>query len=174
MEQPISFRTVIQRTSFAEVKIHGNSQGKIEKGLVILFGVGFSSEILPAIIEQIYTQDEKFICKQILPKIEKLAEKIVALRIFSDEQDKMNLSVKDVCGGIYVVSQFTLFGNCKKGNRPSFTSALKPSLAKLIYEEFVAAIKQKAENLNVYSGIFGEDMQVTLCNDGPVTVILET
>ena len=173
MTQSILIRIVIQRTSSAEVIIHSHSQGKIDKGLFILFGVGFKKEINNLMKEEIYHQDENSLIKNIQFKLEKLADKILALRIFSDSEDKMNLSVRDVEGGLYVVSQFTLFANCSKGNRPNFTEALKPSLANKIYEKFVFILKEKSLHLTVLTGKFGEDMKVFLCNDGPVTLILE-
>lgn len=174
-EQSILIRSVIQRTSFAEVKIHGNSQGQIQNGLLILFGLGFSTypNISEENREKIINSDESLIVKNLKAKLEKLAEKILALRIFADSEGKMNLSIKDIAGGLYVVSQFTLFADCRKGNRPSFTNALKPNLANAIYEEFVRILKEKSINLNVFTGKFGENMAVSLCNNGPVTLILE-
>lgn len=155
------FRTVIQRASHAEVVISGNSQGKMEQGLVIMFAVGTQSEI-------VHFEITKF-----KPILEKMADKILNLRIFQDDQDKMNLSVKDVSGGIYLISQFTLFADCKKGNRPSFIQSAKPDVAKPLYDLFLEILRTKAENLTVLQGIFGADMKVSLCNDGPVTILMD-
>lgn len=164
-------RTVTQKVSFAEVIIMGKSQGKIEKGLVILFGVGFSENKMQQHDEM---TEEMFssLIKTFLPVLEKLADKILNLRIFPDEQGKMNVSVKDIHGGIYVISQFTLFADCTKGNRPSFIQSAPPFLAQKIYDLFLDIIRKKEKNLNLCSGIFGENMQVSLCNDGPVTIVL--
>lgn len=155
------FRAVIQRVSHAEVLISGQSQGRIDQGLVILFAVGMQTELS-------YFSLEKF-----KPTLEKMADKILNLRIFQDDQDKMNLSVKDVSGGIYLISQFTLFADCKKGNRPSFIQSAKPDVAKLLYDLFLDILKTKSENLTVFQGIFGADMKVQLCNDGPVTILMD-
>lgn len=175
MKEPVLIRTVIQRTSFAEVKINNNSQGQFQKGLLILFGVGFSEEENLSTEEknEVYELDETILLKKIQPKLEKLSNKVLSLRIFSDDQGKMNLSVKDIAGSIYVISQFTLFADCTKGNRPSFTNALKPNLANLIYEKFISLLRMNNPDIKIYTGKFGEEMQVSLCNDGPVTLILE-
>lgn len=155
------FRAVIQRVTHAEVLISGQSQGRIDQGLVILFAVGMQTE-------SSYFSVEKF-----KPALEKMADKILNLRIFQDDQDKMNLSVKDVSGGIYLISQFTLFADCKKGNRPSFIQSAKPDVAKLLYDLFLDILKTKSENLTVFQGVFGADMKVQLCNDGPVTILMD-
>lgn len=155
------FRAVIQRVSHAEVLISGQSQGRIDQGLVILFAVGIQTELS-------YFSLEKF-----KPTLEKMADKILNLRIFQDDQDKMNLSVKDVSGGIYLISQFTLFADCKKGNRPSFIQSAKPDVAKLLYDLFLDILKTRSENLTVFQGVFGADMKVHLCNEGPVTILMD-
>lgn len=143
-------KTVIQRVQNAEVKVNEKITGKINQGLFILLGIG---------------PDDTEEC------VDELVKKICNLRIFRDNQDKMNLSVKDINGEILVVSQFTLYADCKKGNRPSFINAAPPAKANKLYEYFKE--KCKAEVKYVGSGIFGADMKISLINDGPVTIILE-
>ena len=145
-------RVVIQRVTKADVTINSNQICQIKDGLLILLGI------------QIDDSNED---------ISWLAKKISNLRIFSDKTAKMNNSVIDVNGEIIIVSQFTLHAKTKKGNRPSFITAAKPDIAIPLYEEFI--LKLKAETgLTVYSGEFGADMQVSLVNDGPVTIILDS
>ena len=144
-------RAVIQRVTRAEVKVDGESVGKIGGGLLVLLGAG--------------AEDTEADC-------EKLADKIVKLRIFSDENDKTNLSVNDVHGDILAVSQFTLYADCSHGNRPSFINAGEPKRAEQLYEYFKAQLVAKLEG-NVQAGIFGADMKVDLLNDGPFTIIME-
>ena len=144
-------RAVIQRVKNAEVKIDGKIVGKIGKGLLVLLAV-----------HQDDTED----------KIEKMATKIINLRIFADKDDKMNLSIKDVGGEILVVSQFTLYGDTSKGNRPSFIESAKPDKAVPYYEKFVEKIK--VSGLKTATGEFGAMMEVSLINDGPVTIIIDT
>ena len=143
-------KTVIQRVSNANVKVNEQIIGEIEKGLVILLGISNNDT-------------EK--------TIEQMAHKISNLRIFSDENEKMNLSIKDINGQILVISQFTLFADCKKGNRPSFTNAGSPEHANKLYEYFIKQIEN--QQIEVEHGIFGQNMKVSLTNDGPVTIILE-
>lgn len=143
-------KALIQRVKTASVTIDGELYSKIGKGLLILLGVEKG--------------DEK-------ENADKLSQKIANLRIFEDENDKMNLSVKDVEGEILVVSQFTLCGDCKKGTRPSFDKAAPPDKANSLYEYFVANLK--AEGFNVPTGKFGAMMDVALVNDGPVTFMVE-
>ncbi|MBO5478966.1 MAG: D-tyrosyl-tRNA(Tyr) deacylase [Clostridia bacterium] len=143
-------KTVIQRVTSANVAVNNKIVGKIEKGLVILLGISDED-----------TEET----------ISKIVKKIVNLRIFSDENDKMNLSVKDITGKILVISQFTLYADCRKGNRPSFTNAGKPEHANKLYEYFIKEVEK--QEIGVEHGIFGADMKVTLTNDGPVTIILE-
>ena len=145
-------RVVIQRVTKADVTINSNQICQIKDGLLILLGI------------QIDDNNED---------ISWLVKKISNLRIFSDKNAKMNNSVIDVNGEIIIVSQFTLHAKTKKGNRPSFITAAKPDIAIPLYEEFI--LKLKAEtNLKIYSGEFGADMQVSLTNDGPVTIILDS
>lgn len=143
-------KAVIQRVTSASVTIEGAIAGQIGRGIMILLGVEKGD-------------DES--------KADWLAEKIAGLRIFSDDEGRMNLSVRDVEGALLVVSQFTLAGNCAKGKRPSFDTAAPPEEGKRIYEYFVQAARRGG--LPVETGIFQADMQVSLVNDGPVTFVLE-
>ncbi|MGE6810846.1 D-aminoacyl-tRNA deacylase [Pseudoalteromonas nigrifaciens] len=137
---------LIQRVKHAKVEINNQVVGEIGQGILVLLGVE--------------KQDDE-------QAADKLLHKISNYRIFTDENDKMNLSLKDIAGVLLVVSQFTLAANTKKGMRPSFSSAATPSQANELYEYFV--VQAKALNLTVATGEFGADMQVSLCNDGPVT-----
>jgi D-aminoacyl-tRNA deacylase len=145
-------RAVIQRVSEASVTISGTEKACIRKGLLVLIG-----------IEEADTPED----------IEWLSGKIVRLRIFSDENQLMNLSIRDVNGEILVISQFTLFADTKKGNRPSYIRAARPETAIPLYNKF---LEQLGKDLAapVYSGEFGADMKVKLINDGPVTIIMDT
>lgn len=143
-------KAVIQRVKNADVKVDGKTTGEIGQGLLILLGVG--------------PEDNEKIADE-------MVQKICKLRIFTDENDKMNLSVKDIDGEILVVSQFTLYADCQKGNRPSFINAAHPDKAEQLYEYFKEQCKKEVKN--VQCGIFGADMKVSLLNDGPVTIILE-
>ena len=144
-------RAVLTRVKSASVTIDGEIFGKIGQGFLILLGVG--------------PEDNEEHCRY-------LAEKALGLRIFEDENEKMNLSLADVGGQVLVVSQFTLYGNCRKGRRPSFTDAANPELGNRLYEQFL----QECERLGFppQHGRFGADMQVESVNDGPVTLILDT
>lgn len=143
-------RAVIQRVKRANVSINKQVIGQIGPGLLVLLAV--------------HQDDEEAVIK-------KMADKVINLRIFSDPDDKMNLSIKDVRGEILVVSQFTLYGDCGKGNRPSFTRSAKPEKAIPMYEKFVKYIRE--QGIKVKTGKFGAMMEVELVNDGPVTIILE-
>jgi len=145
-------RAVIQRVTKASVTIDGNIHSSIDNGLLVLLG-----------IEDADTDED----------IQWLSAKIVSLRIFNDENGVMNVSVKDINGDILVVSQFTLHASTKKGNRPSYIRASKPDFAIPIYEKFITQINNDFEK-PVYTGVFGADMKVDLCNDGPVTIIIDT
>lgn len=144
-------RAVIQRVTEASVKVDGKITGEIGKGILIFLGVG----------EGDTEKDLKYI-----------ADKTIGLRIFSDENDKMNLSVQDIGGEILVVSQFTLYGDCRKGKRPSFSSSMEPVAAKRMYEEFIEYVSE--QGIRTAHGIFGADMKVELLNDGPVTILLDS
>jgi D-aminoacyl-tRNA deacylase len=144
-------RTVIQRVLSASVEAEGELTGQIASGLLVLLGIETSDS----------TEDAAY-----------LAAKTAALRIFSDENGKMNRSVQDVGGAVLVVSQFTLYGDCRKGNRPSYDRAARPEHAKPLYEYFVAALREKG--LRVETGVFQASMKVTLVNDGPVTIVCES
>jgi D-tyrosyl-tRNA(Tyr) deacylase len=143
-------KAVIQRVSSASVTVENTVVGRIGQGILVLLGVEKGDAEAQA---------------------DWLAEKIAGLRIFSDADGKMNLSVRDVEGALLVVSQFTLAGNCSKGKRPSFDTAAPPTEGRRLYEYFVAATRLLG--LQVETGIFQSDMQVSLVNDGPVTFILE-
>jgi D-tyrosyl-tRNA(Tyr) deacylase len=144
-------RVVIQRVKNASVKIDGNVNGKINTGFLVLLGIASTDT----------KQD-----------VDYLVKKVVNLRVFSDENDKMNLSLKDVNGELLVISQFTLYGNCREGNRPSFIEAAKPDVAIPLYEYFVEECKKQIPVIK--TGVFGADMKVSLLNDGPVTIIIES
>lgn len=143
-------KLVIQRVDNAKVEVENKMVGGIKKGFLVLLGVA--------------PEDTK-------ETADFLVHKLVNLRVFTDKNDKMNLSVKDINGELLIVSQFTLYANCKNGNRPSFEQAAKPEQANELYEYFVE--KCKEENINVQTGEFGAHMQVSLLNNGPVTIILE-
>ena len=145
-------KCVIQRVLSSSVSVDGRIVGEIEKGFLILLGVAEGDTEADA---------------------EKLAKKISLMRVFEDSEGKMNLSVKDIDGEILVVSQFTLCADCKKGNRPSFVGAMRPEGATRLYELFMALLKDNGVK-KVDHGIFGADMKVSLVNDGPVTIILDT
>lgn len=142
-------RLVVQRVAHASVQVLKAEVGSIDEGLLVYLGISNSSK---------------------LEDIDKYVKKLVNLRIFSDRDDKMNLSVKDVGGAILLVSQFTLYGSVKRGNRPSFTEALHPSESEPFYNMFVSKLR---EEISVATGIFGANMQVSSVNDGPVTIIIE-
>ena len=144
-------RVVVQRVKHASVTINGTVNGKINNGFLVLLGIQSTDS----------EQD-----------VDYLVKKVTNLRIFSDENDKMNLSLKDVNGELLSVSQFTLYANCKEGNRPSFVEAAKPDIAIPLYEYFVSECKKIIPV--VETGIFGADMKVDLLNDGPVTIIMDS
>ena len=143
-------KLVIQRVSEASVTVDGRTTGSIGKGLLVLIGVGQTDT----------KEDADFYIR-----------KMLGLRIFEDEQGKTNLSLRDVNGELLLVSQFTLYANCKKGNRPSFVDAGAPDMAEALYEYIIEECKKQVPV--VECGEFGADMKVRLCNDGPFTVILD-
>lgn len=143
-------KLVVQRVKKAEVKVDGNIIGKIDKGFLVLIGIKVGD-----------TKEQA----------DYLVKKLCNLRVFSDENDKMNLSIKDVKGKMLIVSQFTLYGDCSQGNRPSFIEAARPEEANPLYEYFCNQCE--LNNIEVQKGIFGADMKVELINDGPVTIIIE-
>ena len=143
-------KLVIQRVKRASVEVNKEIVGKIEQGFLVLLGVG--------------PEDTK-------ENADFLVQKLIKLRVFEDENGKMNLSLKDINGELLIVSQFTLYADCTGGNRPSFTNAAKPDKANELYEYFIKECKK--ENIKVEHGIFGADMKVELLNDGPVTILLE-
>ncbi len=146
-------RAVIQRVKYASVTINGAVKSKIEQGFLILFGAGEGDNKEDA---------------------ELLAKKTAGMRIFCDENDKMNLSLADIGGSVIVVSQFTLYADCRRGNRPSFTNAAPPAEANELYEYFVKLLRDEHGIPDVQTGEFGADMKVELLNDGPVTIILDS
>lgn len=145
-------RVVIQRVAEASVSVNGNKVSAIGRGLLILVG-----------IEEADTASD----------IEWLSGKIAGMRIFSDEEDKMNLGVCDISGDVLVVSQFTLHASTKKGNRPSFLKSAAPETAEPLYAQFCGALEAKIGK-SVGRGIFGADMKVALLNDGPVTIVMDS
>lgn len=141
---------VIQRVTHASVTVEEKIVGEIEKGFLVLIGVG--------------KQDTE-------KEADYLVKKLTGLRIFEDENGKTNLSLKDVGGSLLLISQFTLYANCRAGNRPSFIEAGDPKHAEELYEYIIAQCREKIEK--VETGIFGAEMKVNLCNDGPFTILLE-
>lgn len=144
-------RAVVQRVDKAKVTVDGKIVGEISRGLMVLVGV----------VEGDTEKDVQY-----------LADKVTGLRIFEDDAEKMNLSVKDIGGEILSVSQFTLYGDCRKGKRPSFDKAAKPETAIVLYEKFNELCRQ--QNIKVETGVFGAHMLVELANNGPVTILLDS
>ena len=142
---------VIQRVLEASCEVDSQITGKINQGFCVFIGVSDTDT------------------KQIA---DKMIQKLIGLRIFSDSEDKINLSLKDVNGSLLLISQFTLYANCRKGNRPSFTEAGKPDFAKEMYEYMISECKKQIPN--VQTGIFGAAMKISLVNDGPFTIILNS
>ena len=145
-------RIVVQRVREARVEIAGETVGRIGQGLLLLVGIAEGDT---------------------MAEVELLAKKVAQLRIFSDEAGKMNRSVQDVEGGVLSVSQFTLYGDCRKGNRPSFVNAARPETAEPLYNALNQLLRAQY-GLPVETGRFGADMQVSLLNDGPVTILMDT
>lgn len=143
-------RALVQRVSKSNLVIDGEEYSKIGNGLIVFLGVT-------------HDDTEK--------EVEVLAEKICKLRIFRDENDKMNLSVADIGGELHIISQFTLYADCHHGNRPSFINAAKPEKADELYKKFIEYCKKL--NVGVSTGVFGADMKINYINDGPVTIMLE-
>ena len=144
-------KAVVTRVRSASVTINGTLNGKIEKGFLVLLGVGPEDSEQDAVL---------------------LADKVCGCRVFEDENGKMNRSLEDVGGQVLVVSQFTLYGNCKKGRRPEFLAAARPEIAIPLYEKFIALCRDKG--FSVETGEFGAEMLVESVNDGPVTLIVDT
>ncbi len=147
----LQMRAVVQRVSRAEVRVDGAAVGAIEKGLLVLLGVGQGDDATDASY---------------------LADKTAGLRVFQDAEGKMNRSVEDIGGSVLVVSQFTLFGDCRKGRRPNFSAAAPPHEADALYEQYVALLRERG--LNVETGVFQAMMKVDSINDGPVTILLDS
>lgn len=144
-------RLVVQKVSQSSVKIEGEIVGAIDKGYMVLVGITNGDDEL---------------------LVEKMVDKLVNLRIFEGENDKLNLSLLDVGGSVLSISQFTLYANCKKGRRPSFIDAAKPDISSPLYDFFNKKLEEKG--INVERGVFGAMMEVSLINDGPVTIILDS
>ena len=144
-------KALIQRVLSSKLEINKKEYSKIERGFLVLLGITHDD-----------TEED----------MKALAEKIVKLRIFEDENDKMNLSIKDVDGELHIISQFTLYADCHHGNRPSFINAAKPEIANELYEKFISFCKEES-GLNVETGVFGADMKIDYINDGPITIMLE-
>jgi D-tyrosyl-tRNA(Tyr) deacylase len=144
-------RACVQRVREARVTVADEITGQIGSGLLVLLGVGSDD-----------TEDDA----------RQMADKLIGLRIFNDSEGKMNLALTDVSGAMLVVSQFTLFGDCRRGRRPSYSDAATPELAERLYEFFVGIMREK--NIPVATGRFRADMQVSLVNDGPVTLLVDT
>lgn len=143
-------KLVVQRVKNAKVEVDGKTVGSIDKGFLVLLGVTHTDTKETA---------------------DYLVKKLCKLRVFEDENGKMNLGLKDIEGQLLIVSQFTLYADCSEGNRPSFINAAKPDMANELYEYFCK--KCEEQDIKVEKGIFGADMQVSLLNDGPVTIIME-
>lgn len=144
-------RAIVQRVLSSNVKVDGEIVGSIKKGYNVLIGIGKDDT----------EEDLKYI-----------KDKIINLRIFEDEEDKMNLSLKDVDGELLLISQFTLYGDCRKGRRPNFMNALGGEEAKNLFNNFITLCKE--EGIKVETGVFGAHMEVTIVNDGPVTMIIDS
>ncbi|MCT4687595.1 D-aminoacyl-tRNA deacylase [Vallitalea sp.] len=144
-------RVVIQRVKHVSVKVEGELIGEIGKGILVLVG---------------------FLDNDNIKVYDYMLDKIINLRIFEDEDDRMNLSVKDIEGEIIIVPNFTLYGDCRKGRRPSYSSAAKPDKARIIFDEFIKRANEKYDGLK--QGMFQADMKVELLNDGPVTLLLDS
>lgn len=144
-------RTIIQRVKYAKMFIDGEKYSEINKGLLVFLGV--------------HTDDEQ-------NDLDYILKKTIGLRVFEDDEGKMNLSLKDVDGELMIVSQFTLYGDVRRGFRPSFTESAKPDKAEPMYENFVAEARKIINN--VQTGVFGADMKIELLNDGPVTIQLDS
>jgi len=143
-------KLVVQRVKNAKIEVEGKTVGSIEKGFLVLLGVTHTD-----------TKEQ----------VDYLVKKLCNLRIFEDENEKMNLSLKDVEGELLIVSQFTLYADCTGGNRPSFVNAAKPDIAEPLYEYFCTECEKNG--IHVEKGIFGAEMKVSLLNDGPVTIVME-
>lgn len=144
-------RAVVQRVASAKVEVEGEITGKISKGLLIFLGIGEDDD----------DNDLAY-----------LFDKIVGLRIFEDHNNKMNLSIQDIGGEILVISQFTLYGDVRRGKRPSFSKSAHPDIAKEVYKEFI----EKAKDIGIHTeeGVFGAHMDISLVNDGPVTILIDS
>lgn len=144
-------RAVVQRVKEASCKVDGKTVGKIEKGILLFLGIGKGDE----------DKDLKY-----------LVDKVLGLRIFSDDEGKMNLSLEDVEGEILIISQFTLYGDARKGKRPSFSNSSSPEIGEAYYKQFIEEVRSRG--IKAETGVFGADMDIQLINDGPVTILLDS
>jgi len=143
-------KALIQRVSTAQVEVENSIVGKIDQGILVFLGIEKNDDLL---------------------QVDKMIKRLLTYRVFYDENEKMNLSVKDIDGGVLIVSQFTLAADTKSGTRAGFSTAKNPEDAEKMYDYFIHKIKQ--QHTNIATGVFGADMQVSLTNDGPVTFLLE-
>ena len=144
-------RAVVQRVTYSNVKVDGNIVGEINRGFNVLIGIS----------KEDTEEDMKYI-----------KDKLINLRVFEDENNKMNLSLSDIQGELLIISQFTLYGDCRKGRRPNFMAALGGEESKKLYDKFILMLKEYG--IKVETGIFGADMKVDIQNDGPVTILLDS
>lgn len=144
-------RAVVQRVKQSSVKVDGKVIGHIQKGFNVLIGISSSD-----------TDKD----------LEYIKDKLINLRVFEDENNKMNLSIKDIKGEMLIISQFTLYGDCRKGRRPNFMQAMMPGEAEKVYDKFIKMMK--SDDIKIETGIFGADMEVNIVNDGPVTLIIDS
>jgi len=177
LHESLLLRFVVQRCSQAEVVIEGRSRGRLGRGLVVLFGVGVRegaprvpSPEMPAMpAEETVTES----VAALRPSLERCVDKIIGLRVFSDAVGKMNLGLKEAQGGLYLVSQFTLFADTRKGYRPSFSRAAPAAIAERLFDLLVEIATARCGDAPIHTGEFAADMGVSLVNDGPVTILLD-
>jgi D-aminoacyl-tRNA deacylase len=177
LHENLVLRFVIQRCSQAEVVIDGKSRGRLGRGLVVLFGVGTreGTSKVPS-LEMPAMPPEESVTSSVLsmrPALERCVDKILGLRVFPDAAGKMNLGLQEAQGGLYLISQFTLFADTRKGYRPSFSRAAPPAIAERLFESLVEIATARCGDAPLCTGEFAADMGVSLVNDGPVTLIID-